>query len=193
LSENALEIIDGNFYWDYKISKEDSATNKKAAAKKKNADEKKAKKEKRRLSKLSKLSKNGKGKNTNRQTASLSLLTVNPTSEHTLQDSLIDSVALEEGHANQKDLKEKPTSQNQFKFEDLNFRARKGELTMIIGKIGSGKSSLLMALLGEMRVSNFMKTKICVNTTIAYSSQTPWLLNGTVKENILLNKEFNKE
>jgi ABC-type bacteriocin/lantibiotic exporter with double-glycine peptidase domain len=64
---------------------------------------------------------------------------------------------------------------------------------MIIGKIGSGKSSLLYSILGEMRVENPKTTKVFINSSIAYCGQTPWLMNGTVKENILLNQEMNEE
>jgi ABC-type transport system involved in cytochrome bd biosynthesis fused ATPase/permease subunit len=64
---------------------------------------------------------------------------------------------------------------------------------MIIGKIGSGKSSLLFSLLGEMRIGDFSRTKVHINSSLAYCGQTPWLMNGTVRENILLNKEFDQE
>uniref|UniRef100_A0A669CWX1 ATP-binding cassette, sub-family C (CFTR/MRP), member 8 n=1 Tax=Oreochromis niloticus TaxID=8128 RepID=A0A669CWX1_ORENI len=76
-----------------------------------------------------------------------------------------------------------------------------GKLTMIVGQVGCGKSSLLLAALGEMqRVSGtWMATHIhtyadlvTAGTTIqtgkrgpvAYASQKAWLLNATVVENI---------
>ena len=78
-------------------------------------------------------------------------------------------------------------AEKMFKFQNLDFKAKKGDLTMIIGKIGSGKSSLLYSILGEMRVGDVKRTKVHINSTVAFCSQTPWLMNGTVKENILLN------
>ncbi|ODV84224.1 hypothetical protein CANARDRAFT_8901 [[Candida] arabinofermentans NRRL YB-2248] len=65
---------------------------------------------------------------------------------------------------------------------DVNFKANKGELNCIIGRVGSGKSSLMQAMLGDLH-----KTKGMVFTygSIAYVSQIPWIMNGTIKENIL--------
>uniref|UniRef100_A0A7N8XZ38 ATP-binding cassette, sub-family C (CFTR/MRP), member 8 n=1 Tax=Mastacembelus armatus TaxID=205130 RepID=A0A7N8XZ38_9TELE len=65
-----------------------------------------------------------------------------------------------------------------------------GKLTMIVGQVGCGKSSLLLAALGEMqRVSgtvtwNRLVTSSLKRGAVAYASQKPWLLNATVVENI---------
>uniref|UniRef100_A0A3P9Q8G5 ATP-binding cassette, sub-family C (CFTR/MRP), member 8 n=1 Tax=Poecilia reticulata TaxID=8081 RepID=A0A3P9Q8G5_POERE len=59
-----------------------------------------------------------------------------------------------------------------------------GKLTMIVGQVGCGKSSLLLAALGEMqRVSGTViwNRKRC---PVAYASQKPWLLNSSLVENI---------
>lgn len=57
----------------------------------------------------------------------------------------------------------------------------KGTLLAVVGDIGSGKSSFLSAILGEIpRV----KGKVSVNASIAYIAQQPWLLNTTLEENI---------
>ncbi|KNG80863.1 hypothetical protein ANOM_010919 [Aspergillus nomiae NRRL 13137] len=59
----------------------------------------------------------------------------------------------------------------------------RNSLTMLIGPVGCGKSTLLRAILGE---TTHNKGSIIVNTAnIAYCSQTPWLVNGTVRENVL--------
>ncbi|XP_017042869.2 ATP-binding cassette sub-family C member Sur [Drosophila ficusphila] len=65
----------------------------------------------------------------------------------------------------------------------------KGKLTIIVGKNGSGKTSLLSALLMEMPllVGNMFWHKTC---TISYVSQQPWLLNDTIRENILFGESF---
>ncbi|XAR61328.1 Xenobiotic-transporting ATPase [Bertholletia excelsa] len=65
---------------------------------------------------------------------------------------------------------------------DLNLEIRKGELVAIVGTVGSGKSSLLASLLGEMqKISG--QVRVCGST--AYVAQTSWIQNGTIQENIL--------
>uniref|UniRef100_A0A8C9X171 ATP-binding cassette, sub-family C (CFTR/MRP), member 8 n=1 Tax=Sander lucioperca TaxID=283035 RepID=A0A8C9X171_SANLU len=72
------------------------------------------------------------------------------------------------------------------------------QLTMIVGQVGCGKSSLLLAALGEMqRVSGTVTWNRSVSSSlkspspkrkkrgaVAYASQKPWLLNATLVENI---------
>jgi ATP-binding cassette subfamily C (CFTR/MRP) protein 10 len=63
---------------------------------------------------------------------------------------------------------------------------------MIIGDIGSGKSSLLYAILNEMTPQPDKQPKITINGTIAYSAQKAWIMTGTVKENILFFQNYDK-
>ncbi|VVB03655.1 unnamed protein product [Arabis nemorensis] len=66
--------------------------------------------------------------------------------------------------------------------KDINFKIRKGELTAIVGTVGSGKSSLLASVLGEMhKISG--QVRVCGST--GYVAQTSWIQNGTVEDNIL--------
>lgn len=55
--------------------------------------------------------------------------------------------------------------------------------------IGSGKSSLFSALLGEMKI---LEGNFAVSDSVAYVNQLAWILNDTVKNNILFGSEFNK-
>jgi ATP-binding cassette, subfamily C (CFTR/MRP), member 1 len=58
-----------------------------------------------------------------------------------------------------------------------------GSLTIIIGPVGSGKSSLLRALIGEV---DSTEGEVSVGSPrIAYCEQTPWIMNATIKENII--------
>jgi ABC-type polar amino acid transport system ATPase subunit len=50
---------------------------------------------------------------------------------------------------------------------------------MILGDIGSGKSSILLSILNEMK--NSKSSMITVNGTVAYASQKPCIMAGTVK------------
>ncbi|SCU87103.1 LAFA_0E04720g1_1 [Lachancea sp. 'fantastica'] len=71
--------------------------------------------------------------------------------------------------------------------KNINFQAKKGELTCIVGKVGSGKSALVQAILGDLfRVKGFAT----VHGSIAYVSQVPWIMNGTVKENVVFGHRY---
>ncbi|KAJ0229417.1 ABC transporter type 1 [Hirschfeldia incana] len=73
---------------------------------------------------------------------------------------------------------------------DINFRVSKGELTAIVGTVGSGKSSLLASVLGEMhRITG--QVSVCGST--GYVAQTSWIQNGTVLDNILFGLPMVRE
>ncbi|XP_034501674.1 ATP-binding cassette sub-family C member 8 isoform X7 [Ailuropoda melanoleuca] len=105
---------------------------------------------------------------------------------------------------------------------NITIRIPRGQLTMIVGQVGCGKSSLLLATLGEMqKVSGavFWNSSLPDETgedpryslgtgperepvadsdvrkrgPVAYASQKPWLLNATVEENITFESPFNKQ
>ncbi|KAL9978592.1 hypothetical protein ACROYT_G016126 [Oculina patagonica] len=65
--------------------------------------------------------------------------------------------------------------------------ATNGQLIGITGPVGSGKTSLLMCILGELPISS---GKISCIGKIAYISQTPWVYSGTVRENIVFGNQF---
>jgi len=70
---------------------------------------------------------------------------------------------------------------------DIHFGAPKGKLVGICGHVGSGKSSLLLAALGQLRMT---KGHILREGTCAYVSQQVWIVNGTFKENILFGEDL---
>ncbi|XP_037656316.1 multidrug resistance-associated protein 4 isoform X3 [Choloepus didactylus] len=72
----------------------------------------------------------------------------------------------------------------------LSFITRPGELLVVIGPVGAGKSSLLSAVLGELPPSQGL---VSVQGRIAYVSQQPWVFSGTVRSNILFGKKYEKE
>ena len=68
---------------------------------------------------------------------------------------------------------------------DVNFSIRRGSLTAIVGNVGSGKSSLLSAIIGEMvRVSG----EVYCDGSIAYCAQQPWVQTSTIQDNILFGR-----
>lgn len=87
----------------------------------------------------------------------------------------------------------KPTDTPQYALQGINFSARKGQLICIVGRVGSGKSSLLSALIGGLEATNSTNTpNLTISGTIAYASQTPWITNDTVKNNILFGHRFDQ-
>ncbi|XP_012540485.1 multidrug resistance-associated protein 1 isoform X3 [Monomorium pharaonis] len=72
---------------------------------------------------------------------------------------------------------------------NINLHVEQGQLVAIVGTVGSGKSSLLSALLGEMDKIN---GKVNTKGSIAYVSQQAWIQNATLQENVLFGKAFNK-
>jgi ATP-binding cassette subfamily C (CFTR/MRP) protein 4 len=80
---------------------------------------------------------------------------------------------------------------NDSTLNDITFEIKQNQILGVIGPIGSGKSSLLMALLGE--IPNVKKGEINVDGSIYYVSQEPWIFTATLKENILFGKEYVKE
>ncbi|EFR00504.1 metal resistance protein YCF1 [Nannizzia gypsea CBS 118893] len=71
--------------------------------------------------------------------------------------------------------------------ENLNFSARKGELSCIVGRVGAGKSSLLQTLLGDLyKVSG----EVVVKGRIAYVAQQSWIMNASVRDNIVFGHRW---
>ncbi|KAG9452230.1 hypothetical protein H6P81_005134 [Aristolochia fimbriata] len=69
----------------------------------------------------------------------------------------------------------------------INLKVIRGKKVAICGTVGSGKSSLLSAILGEIQKKSGT-VKIC--GTKAYVPQSPWILTGNIRENILFGNPF---
>lgn len=65
----------------------------------------------------------------------------------------------------------------------INFAVQKGQITVVIGSVGSGKSTLLESSLGETALRNGSMSPF--STSVAYSPQTPWIMNDTIRQNIV--------
>ncbi|CAF3477218.1 unnamed protein product [Rotaria sp. Silwood1] len=72
---------------------------------------------------------------------------------------------------------------------DLNIE--QGTFVGIVGPVGSGKSSLLAAILGEMNLTNGQLNTN--NSSFAYAAQKPWIVEDTFRNNILLNRPFDQQ
>lgn len=56
-----------------------------------------------------------------------------------------------------------------------------------LAQVGSGKSSLVSAMLGEMTK---VAGEVTIDGSVAYVAQTAWIINATLKENVLMGKPF---
>ncbi|CAM1291421.1 ABCC5 (predicted) [Pycnogonum litorale] len=70
---------------------------------------------------------------------------------------------------------------------NINLNVTQGSTVAIIGATGSGKSSLLCAILDQMTL---VSGSVTVRGSCAYVSQEHWVLNATLRENILMGSDF---
>ncbi|EPS37568.1 hypothetical protein H072_8744 [Dactylellina haptotyla CBS 200.50] len=87
-------------------------------------------------------------------------------------------------------LDEKPKEEKDlepFTINNINLDISRNELLAIVGTVGSGKSSLLAALAGDMRKTNGTITQ---GASMAYCPQSAWIQNSTVRDNILFGRPF---
>ncbi|KAF7246569.1 hypothetical protein EG68_09560, partial [Paragonimus skrjabini miyazakii] len=75
-------------------------------------------------------------------------------------------------------------------FRHLNYSIARGQLHFIIGAVGSGKSSLLCAILNEMHCYHGVTR---ISGSVAYVPQQAWCLNATVRDNILFGRPLEWE
>ena len=73
---------------------------------------------------------------------------------------------------------------------DITLNVRGGNLLAITGAVGSGKSSLLTAILGELPLNS---GSISYHGKVAFVPQIPWVFSATIRENILFGLAFNEE
>ncbi|KAK5646552.1 hypothetical protein RI129_005016 [Pyrocoelia pectoralis] len=79
---------------------------------------------------------------------------------------------------------------NDLVLKNVDLTIEHNQLVVIIGSVGSGKSSLFHILLNELPViSGYAK----VGGRISYASQTPWLFGGSIRQNILFGSLYEEE
>ncbi|XP_056011170.1 ATP-binding cassette sub-family C member 4-like isoform X2 [Ostrea edulis] len=77
-----------------------------------------------------------------------------------------------------------------FALKNINLDVKQGELLAVVGSVGSGKSSLLMCLLKELPPA---MGKLHVNGIMGYASQIPWVVSGTLQDNITFGDDVKEE
>ncbi|KAJ2371523.1 hypothetical protein H4S02_009527, partial [Coemansia sp. RSA 2611] len=100
------------------------------------------------------------------------------------------------------------TAGAEFTLANISLQFPSGKLTLVGGATGSGKTSLLSALIGEMELrqgSVLVPTSLAIDNelfslsnrtvldSVAYVSQEPWLRNATIRENILFGEPFEQQ
>ena len=68
-------------------------------------------------------------------------------------------------------------------------KGHRNQLIAIVGDVGAGKSSLLAALMGQMKL---VEGECTINGSISYTPQEAWLLNMSFRDNILFGSEYNE-
>lgn len=86
----------------------------------------------------------------------------------------------------------------QITLQDLFCTIEAGDLVAVVGPVGSGKSSFLSAILGEMESINNSRVQIprpadAAPGYVSYCAQTPWVVNDTLRGNVLFGREYNEE
>ncbi|KAI0372366.1 multidrug resistance-associated ABC transporter [Pilatotrama ljubarskyi] len=91
---------------------------------------------------------------------------------------------------------------HRFELRDITVMFPEGQLTVVTGPTASGKTALLMALLGELTklegriLMSKNPSKVDehgLSHTISYAAQTPWLRHQSIKENILFGYPYDEE
>lgn len=83
-------------------------------------------------------------------------------------------------------------SESNFLLSNISISITDPKLCVIIGEIAAGKTSFLSAILGQMNFLNedTKKSHFEINGSLAYVTQEAFILNGTVKENILFYRKY---
>jgi len=70
--------------------------------------------------------------------------------------------------------------------KDVHFNIYPGEVVAVVGSVGSGKTSLMLAIMGEL--FPFDQSSVEAPREISYNAQVPWIFEGTLRENVILDK-----
>ncbi|KAJ6632266.1 P-loop containing nucleoside triphosphate hydrolase protein [Mycena sp. CBHHK59/15] len=77
-----------------------------------------------------------------------------------------------------------------FQVRDIDMVIPRGTLAAVVGRVGSGKSSLLQGLIGEMRLS---EGEFAFGGRVAYCPQSAWIQNATLRDNVLFGQAFDED
>ncbi|KAG8769118.1 hypothetical protein FRC12_005151 [Ceratobasidium sp. 428] len=85
---------------------------------------------------------------------------------------------------------QKSLAKGAFKIDGLNLEIPRGQLCAIVGPVGSGKSSLLQGLIGEMRK---VGGEIAFGGSVGYCPQTAWIQSISIRDNIIFGQPYDEK
>ncbi len=104
-----------------------------------------------------------------------------------IKEKAVENTAAKPGAKSGEDSSSTMTQVEPFKLHSMDLSVGRNELIAVIGGVGSGKSSLLAALAGDMRRTS---GSITMGATRAFCPQYAWIQNASVKDNILFGKAY---
>ncbi|KAJ7086116.1 ABC protein [Mycena belliarum] len=91
-----------------------------------------------------------------------------------------------------RDISEDVESQEErpFRVQNIDMRIPRGTLAGVVGRVGSGKSSLMQGLIGEMKC---IGGEHSFGGKVAYCPQTAWIQNASLRDNVLFGQAFDSD
>ena len=77
-----------------------------------------------------------------------------------------------------------------FRLSHISLEIQAGDMCVLYGPTGSGKTALLLTMIGEIFIQH---GSVYRGGKVAYVQQEPWIYSGTIRDNITLGKEFNED
>lgn len=71
----------------------------------------------------------------------------------------------------------------------INLTVKRGERVAVFGSTGSGKTSLLLSVMGSLEK---LAGNVLVKGSVSYAAQNPWMINASIRENILFGSEYDE-
>ena len=75
--------------------------------------------------------------------------------------------------------------------QGIDLELRRGELTIVVGAVGAGKTALISALLGELVAAEGVELN--VDATVSYVAQTAWVQSMSLRENVIFGRPFDED
>ena len=187
-AKNAVEVTNGTFLWESEPPKEEGSKKEKKEAAKKEKKERKAGNTPAANKKESKMSWKKTGNIASQdQSADREHDSEALTGDGTDVAIPVTAPGMDESTAARPGSGTATPKEPQIK--DISFTIPRGQLCAIVGPVGSGKSSLLSAMIGEMKTLN---GTVKFGGRVGYCPQQAWIQNATVKNNILFGQPYDE-